>query len=68
MIKSVSEVFKEQFWRELTVRHAAHDKKPSIEVEDAVVLHLSAQPWRDYAAYEKGSQNQRGYGKTLRKR
>lgn len=32
MIKSVSEVFKEQFWRELTVRHAAHDKKPSEEV------------------------------------
>lgn len=47
MIKSVSEVFKEQFWRELTVRHAAHDKKPSVEVEDAVVLHLSTQPWRE---------------------
>lgn len=68
MIKSVSQIFKEQFQREMFYRHSLLNKKPSLEVEDAVVLHLYFQHWKEYATYKKRPENSRSNGKVLRKR
>lgn len=55
MIKSVSEVFKEQFWRELQASHkAASENRAKVTVEtanqDAVVLHLRGNDERKHTA------------------
>ncbi len=49
MIKPIREVFKEQFWRELSAAQKASQEKASVSNSDAVVLHLSDYHRRTHA-------------------
>jgi len=65
MIKTIREVFKEQFWRELSAAHKASQEKASVSNSDAVVLHLSDYHRSPHATDEKGSKDPRSNGEIL---